>query len=445
MTRSVPHGWKEITLDSVLKIQGGYAFKSSCFQETGIPIVRMSNLKEGKLDLSEAALYPEDLLNNLDEFLLADGDVVIGLSGSIENYAEIRNEDLPCYLNQRVGKFQKTSSRFFYPLTKHIVTHKDFKTYLKSICTGAQVNLSPKEILAFPILLPTLPEQEGIAAVLGSVDATIDATKQVIAQTRQLKRAVMQTLLTRGLPGQHTQFKPSPLGTIPADWEVVKLGSCVEFGPQNGLYKHASHYGSGTYIVRIDDFQNGRFIRSSNFKRTDLTQQEITSFKLDKGDFLINRVNSLSHLGKAAIVPDLDEDTVFESNMMRLKFKQSVLNVVYANYWFLGEFALQQIKNFAKIAVAQCSISQQDVSSFLIPLPPLPEQEAIVGILNTVDARLARETETLTRLQTLKTALMQVLLTGEVRVPAALGMSRPAEYGETSPIAVREIVRQGSR
>jgi hypothetical protein len=62
-----------------------------------------------------------------------------------------------------------------------------------------------------------------------------------------------------------------------------------------------------------------------------------------------------------------------------------------------------------------------------------------------VDARIAKENESLTRLQTLKTALMQVLLTGEVRVPAALGVSRPAEYVEASPIAVREIVRQGSR
>lgn len=443
MTRPVPHGWKEVALSDVSNAHSGGtpSRDEPDFWNDGIPWMKIEDITKSGKYLSTTIETISDLgLQKSAAKLFPVGTVFLAMYASV---GELCISKIETSCNQAILGFSNLKNIQRDYLYYYLLSLKE--AWKRDIQTGSQPNLNKGLVLGRTILLPPLPEQEGIAAVLGSVDATIDATKQVIAQTRQLKRAVMQTLLTRGLPGQHTQFKPSPLGTIPADWEVVKLGSCVEFGPQNGLYKHASHYGSGTYIVRIDDFQNGRFIRSSNFKRTDLTQQEITSFKLDKGDFLINRVNSLSHLGKAAIVPDLDEDTVFESNMMRLKFKQSVLNVVYANYWFLGEFALQQIKNFAKIAVAQCSISQQDVSSFLIPLPPLPEQEAIVGILNTVDARLARETETLTRLQTLKTALMQVLLTGEVRVPAALGMSRPAEYGETSPIAVREIVRQGSR
>ena len=79
-----------------------------------------------------------------------------------------------------------------------------------------------------PILLPPLPEQRAIAAVLDSIDDAIERTEAVIAATEQLRDSLLHQLLTRGVPGWHTEWKEAPgLGTIPADWEVVRLGDGV--------------------------------------------------------------------------------------------------------------------------------------------------------------------------------------------------------------------------
>ena len=82
---------------------------------------------------------------------------------------------------------------------------------------------------SLPILLPPLPEQQAIAAVLDSIDDAIERTGAVIAATEQLRDSLLNQLLTRGVPGWHTEWKDvASLGTIPADWEVVRLGEVTE-------------------------------------------------------------------------------------------------------------------------------------------------------------------------------------------------------------------------
>ena len=77
--------------------------------------------------------------------------------------------------------------------------------------------------------LPQLIEQRAIAAVLDSIDEAIERTEAVIAATERLRDALLHELLTRGVPGWHTEWKEAPgIGTIPADWEVVRLGDVAE-------------------------------------------------------------------------------------------------------------------------------------------------------------------------------------------------------------------------
>ena len=75
------------------------------------------------------------------------------------------------------------------------------------------------------LLLPPLPEQRAIAAVLDAIDEAIERTEAVVAATERLRDALLHELLTRGIPGWHTAWKDAPgIGTIPASWEVVRWG-----------------------------------------------------------------------------------------------------------------------------------------------------------------------------------------------------------------------------
>ena len=94
--------------------------------------------------------------------------------------------------------------------------------------TAGQQRVQPETLKDLPILLPPLPEQRAIAAVLDTIDDAIERTAAVIAATEQLRDSLLHELLTRGVPGWHTEWKDLPgLGTIPADWEVVRLEEVI--------------------------------------------------------------------------------------------------------------------------------------------------------------------------------------------------------------------------
>ena len=265
-------------------------------------------------------------------------------------------------------------------------------------------------------LIPPLAEQRKIAAILSSVDDAIEASQAVIDQLQVVKKAMMAELLTKGLPGRHKKFKQTEIGQVPEEWEVAALGDLLSSGPDNGLYKHLSAYGDGVRIVRIDAFSNGEIVAEDELRRVRIDDTETERFRLATDDILINRVNSLSHLGKVGFVQTLSEPAVFESNMMRLTVNKAKVLPEFAFAELASERAREHFLSRAKQAVAQASINQQDVKCFPILLPGLTEQHAIVEALGTISRRMHHEAESLNALVNTKSALMSVLLTGEVHV-----------------------------
>ena len=165
------------------------------------------------------------------------------------------------------------------------------------------------------------------------MDDAIEETRAVIDQVQVVKRGLMQKLLTRGLPGRHKQFKQSEIGVVPDSWQVSPLGHFIQCGPDNGLYRPQKDYGKGIPILRIDAFENGDRLRRPRLRRVSLDTGDAEKYAVKTGDILINRVNSLSHLGKCALVDSYDETTVFESNMMRLSLDESRVTAEFGFLW----------------------------------------------------------------------------------------------------------------
>lgn len=264
--------------------------------------------------------------------------------------------------------------------------------------------------------LPPLGEQRKITAILSSVDGAIAKSQAVIDQLLVVKRGLMQALLTRGLPGRHTQFKQTEIGEVPEDWQVCPLRLFIQDGPNNGLYRPQNEYGAGTPILRIDNFENGERLRRPELRRVMLGDGEAERFAVKPGDILINRVNSLSHLGKCAMVVSCDETTVFESNMMRFSLDESRITSEFGFLWLSSKYVKHHLARKAKRAVAQASINQKDVVTIPTPCPSRSEQNKIAEIVRSVDRRLEAEEERLVGLRQTKLSLSSVLMAGEVRV-----------------------------
>ena len=143
-------------------------------------------------------------------------------------------------------------------------------------------------------------------------------------------------------------------------------------------------------------------------------------YALGKGDILINRVNSLSHIGKSVLLPHLNEPAMFESNMMRVRMRPDVDEGFVARV-LISPSTRRHFVARSKKAVQQASINQDDVAATPLPLPPLPEQQAIATTLDSVDAAIERARAERAALQSSKASTADALLTGRVRVSRMSG------------------------
>lgn len=293
---------------------------------------------------------------------------------------------------------------------KYLYYHMSF---FKLSGTHAQTTLPSlkREFLEhyYVIYPPPLPEQKKIAEILSTIDKAIEKTDALIHHYQQLKNALMQRLFTEGIG--HTKFKPSPLGQIPAEWDVVKIGDIIEFA-QYGL--SIKMYDEGQYpIVKMDSIINGK-VMPVNLKYVDLDEETFNKFKLEKGDILVNRTNSYELVGKTGIFM-LEGDYVFASYLIRLRPKKDIVDSAFLTYYLiLSQDRLRQIAT--RGGVSQANINATNLKKFLVPLPPLDEQKKIAQILMTIDNKIEAEIKTKEELEKLKLGMMDKLLTGKVRV-----------------------------
>jgi len=171
----------------------------------------------------------------------------------------------------------------------------------------------------------------------------------------------------------------SDLPELPKGWGWITAEQvCEASGPQNGLYLPKSKYGSGTPILRIDDFQQTWSRSSDELQRVAAAEGVIAMYSLAAEEVLINRVNSPSHLGKCMVVEQRHVPALFESNMMRVATLPG-MDSRFLVLWLRTSTGRRLLLSGAKWAVNQASINQQDVLSTPIPLPPAAEQERIVA------------------------------------------------------------------
>ena len=170
------------------------------------------------------------------------------------------------------------------------------------------------------------------------------------------------------------------LPELPQGWVWASLDSLIDEGPQNGVYLPGNLYGRGTPILRIDDYQIGWSRPRSDLNLVDADSDSVETYSLSSGDVVINRVNSMTHLGKSIhISPDLD-GVLFESNMMRMRLSIGV-ETVFVTLYLGADIGRLRLNCDAKWAVNQASINQQDVRRTPVPLPSFDEQKVIVEIL----------------------------------------------------------------
>ena len=266
------------------------------------------------------------------------------------------------------------------------------------------------------ILLPPLPEQHAIAAVLDSIDEAIERTEAVIAATERLRDALLHELLTRGVPGWHAEWKEVPgVGTIPASWEVVRLGDVAEVAFSTVDKKTVDGEVPVQLCNYTDVFYNRRIFPDMAFMHATATLTERERWSLKRGDVLFTKDSeSPDEIGIPTYVTEDMPNVVCGYHLGLARPNASLVDGAFLAETLRSPAAERQ---FARIAngVTRFGLTLGATRSFSVCLPSLEEQEAIAALLDAADDGIERGQAEREGLLSLKASAADVLLTGRVR------------------------------
>lgn len=278
---------------------------------------------------------------------------------------------------------------------------------------NAVVHIYARDLGKLIIPVPPLPEQQKIAAILSKVDEKIDVIDAQITQTRELKKGLMQKLLTRGIG--HTKFKDSVLGEIPESWEVQSIGKHIEFlSGYPFKSEDFSEVQSGIKLLRGINITVGNLRWNDKIDRYwDQEFSEYEKYSVKEGDLVISMDGSLvgRNYGR---VRKVDLPLLLVQRVACLRAKSS-LELEFLNQIIGSDIFINYVDS-VKTSSGIPHISAKDINGFKIAFPPFDEQQKIADILSISDKKIDILKSKKETYQQLKKGLMQQLLTGKVRV-----------------------------
>ena len=195
----IPRDWECLRLGDVVNLLTGFPFPSSGYTNSGVLLVRGSNVKRGVLDWGDdITKYWPTVTFDIEQYELRKGDLVIAMDGALvgRSYAVISDTDLPSLLLQRVARIR--SSQLHQDLLAFLVASDSFINHVDIVKTHTAIpHISPNDIRSFLIAVPAnTAEQCAIAYVLSDMDAAIATLERRRDKARAIKQGMMQQLLT---------------------------------------------------------------------------------------------------------------------------------------------------------------------------------------------------------------------------------------------------------
>ena len=389
-------GWESRLLKDIVNINMGQSPSSSDCNEEGIGIPFFQGCTEFGVKYPTVRKYC-----SVPKKIATLGDILISVRAPV---GDVNIADRKCAIGRGLAAITPSDKVNLDFLYNYLIYYKLKWVNVKQGSTFESINKN--DLCEVEVPLPPLKEQQKIAEILSSVDAAIEKTEQVIAKTKEVKKGLMQQLLTKGI--SHTEFKQTELGEIPVQWQVKKLADLGE--ALIGLTYSSDNITdeSGTLVLRSSNIRGNRLSFDNNvYVDLDIPKRCI----VQKDDILICvRNGSKALIGKSALI---DNETVGCSFGAFMSVYRSEYNR-YIFQLFNTELFKKQI--YSNLGATINQITSANLKSFKFPIPSKEEQDNIVEILELYDSRIKMEEDKIKNLNLIKQGLMQQLLTGKVRV-----------------------------
>jgi type I restriction enzyme S subunit len=251
-----------------------------------------------------------------------------------------------------------------------------------------QKSLNNDDIANLEIPLPPLPIQQKIVKILDTIQEAIDIHDKIIEKTKELKKSLMAELFNYGALSfrKGRKLKKTEIGEIPENWEVVRLGDKRLFEIKLG----------GTPKTSVSDYWNGKIPWITPNDLSELTtpyiedtQRKISTSGLKAGSTLLPE-NSIILSTRAPIgyIALLRKPMAFNQGCKGIVIKEKKVVSLFLYY-----FLLSKVKLLQELGTGSTfkELAKSDLENLKIPLPPLPEQQEIAEVLQTIDQKIEIE------------------------------------------------------
>lgn len=263
---------------------------------------------------------------------------------------------------------------------------------------GRNRTLGQERFLKSKITLPTLPEQQKIAAILSTQDKVIELKEKLLAQKQQQKKYLMQQLLTGRKP-----HKNNPR------IEECEIGEVCKINPKQDKISE-----SQVVFLGMADISETGSVVSQRLVDFSHIQSGFTAFR--RGDILIAKITPCFENGKGAYTDNLLSEHGFGSTEFHVLRTNSKVNAKYIFYHTVSEKFRKKLEREMTGSAGQKRVPAISIQKYKIFLPSSNEQNFIIEILSTADHEIDLLQKSIDAEKQKKKALMQLLLTGKVRV-----------------------------
>ena len=270
------------------------------------------------------------------------------------------------------------------------------------------------DVMSLQVPVPPLSDQCSIADALNLARSAILEHRRCEEATQALKRAAMHTLFTRGLRGEAQ--KETEVGPVPEGWDVVPLENCaiVQTGAAKGRKFGGAEVVQVPYL-RVANVQDG-YLDLAEIKTISIRRSELNRYRLQQGDVLMTEGGDFDKLGRGFVWRGQLKLCVHQNHVFAVRTDRNRLLPDFFTYEAQSDYGKAYFLKVAHKTTNLASINSTKLKAFPVLIPTLGEQREIVSILEAIDCKADLHRRKRAVLEELFKALLQKLMTGEIRV-----------------------------
>ncbi|WP_300710564.1 restriction endonuclease subunit S [uncultured Desulfovibrio sp.] len=390
----LPTGWKWVRLGSVISLYRGVSYKKedahSAPHQNDCLILRGGNIGEGTINLEADNVYVDKSLVSEHQIIKKFDIIIVTSTGSTKviGRAGVSPQD---YSNVAFGAFLTLARTINGFNKKYISLYFQTQIYrerIQRLSKGVNINNVRSEyITECELPLPPREEQERIVARIESLFARLDEAREKVDAVVEGSETRKAALLHKAFSGELTAKWREEKGVDITSWETKILGALADL--QTGLMKGRKTTGptvSKPYL-RVANVQDG-FFDLSEIKRIEVEQEQVGRWILQNEDVLFTEGGDFDKLGRGAVWEEQIADCLHQNHIFVVRVHKNILNPYFLSYQTRSKYGKEYFLACSKQTTNLASINSTQLKKFPVRLPPLPEQEEIVRLL---DSLLERE------------------------------------------------------